>query len=174
MSYTTEKQPQGKALDIKGFLREALISEIVAINGYSKHIDEISLVEIKELLHHIMEDEKRHYGQFLEALRRYDKEEFEVYVESVDHVEIKDKPLKKTYHENKKLTAYSILNKIRDDIKGEYEAILLYDDLINKIEDKCLVKMIRDITKEEKEHVEELTLALMRLDSDKYGPIEEN
>ena len=69
---------------------------------------------------------------------------------------------------------YSILNKIRDDIKGEYEAILLYDDLINKIEDKCLVKMIRDITKEEKEHVEELTLALMRLDSDKYGPIEEN
>lgn len=23
MSYTTEKQPQGKALDIKGFLREA-------------------------------------------------------------------------------------------------------------------------------------------------------
>ena len=38
MSYTTEKQPQGKALDIKGFLREALISEIVAINVYSKHI----------------------------------------------------------------------------------------------------------------------------------------
>ena len=104
----------------------------------------------------------------------YDKEEFEVYVDSIDHVEIKDKPLKKTYHENKKLTAYSILNKIRDDIKGEYEAILLYDDLINKIEDKCLVKMIKDITKDEKEHVEELTLALMRLDSDKYGPIEEN
>ena len=34
--------------------------------------------------------------------------------------------------------------------------------------------MIKDITKDEKEHVEELTLALMRLDSDKYGPIEEN
>lgn len=173
MSYTTDGQPQGKALDIKGFLREGLISEIVAINGYSKHIDEISIVEIKELLHHIMEDEKRHYGMFLEALRRYDKEEFEVYVEALDHVEIKDRPLKKTYHENKKLTAYKILNKIRKDIKGELEAILLYDYLIEQIEDKDIVKMIKDITKDEKEHVEELTLAIMKLDSDKYGPIEE-
>ncbi|MGG5463008.1 ferritin family protein [Clostridium sp. B9] len=173
MSYTTDGQPQGKALDIKGFLREALISEIIAINGYSKHIDEISIVEIKELLHHIMEDEKRHYGMFLEALRRYDKEEFEVYVEALEHVDIKDKPLKKTYHENKKLTAYKILNKIRKDIKGEFEAILLYDNLIAQIDDKELIKMIKDIAKDEKEHAEELTLAIMRLDSDTYGPIEE-
>lgn len=171
MSYTTNKQPQGKAFDLLGFLREGLISEIVAINGYSTHIDEISIVEIKELLTHIMEDEKRHYGQFLEAIRRYDKEESEVYKEALDHVKIKDKPLKKTFHENKKLGAYIILNKIREDIKGELEAILLYEDLLKNIEDKDLLKMIKDITKEEKEHVEELTLALLRLDSDKYGPI---
>lgn len=173
MSYTTSAQPQGKALNIQGFLREALISEIVAINGYSKHIDDISIAEIKELLHHIMEDEKRHYGMFLEALRKYDKEEFEVYLEAIEHVEIKDKPLKKTYHENKKLTAYKILNKIREDIKGEYEAILLYDYIITQIDDKEITKILKEISKDEKEHVEELTLAIMRLDSDNYGPIEE-
>lgn len=173
MSYTTDGQPQGKALNIQSFLREGLISEIVAISGYSKHIDEISISEIKELLHHIMEDEKRHYGMFLEAIRKYDKEEFEVYVEAMEHVEIKDKPLKKTYHENKKLTAYKILNKIIDDIKKENEAILLYDYLIAQIDDKDLVKMIKEIAKDEKEHVEELTIAIMRLDSDTYGPIEE-
>ena len=64
-----------------------------------------------------------------------------------------------------------LLKFIRDAIKGELEAIILYDHMVNEICDEYVNKIINSITKEEKEHVEELTKVLVLLDKDTYGPI---
>ena len=56
-------------------------------------------------------------------------------------------------------------------IKGELEAIALYDDLVEHLEDKEIIDVVRHVTREEKEHVEKLTKALLILDKDSYGPI---
>jgi rubrerythrin len=64
MSYTTEGQPQGYPYFYTNKIREALISEIIAINGYAYHIAHSDIKDINEVWHHIMEDEKRHYGMF--------------------------------------------------------------------------------------------------------------
>lgn len=171
MSYTTLRQPQGKPTSICGFLREALIAEIVAINDYSSAIEYICIPEIRDLLHDIALDEKKHYGMFLEALRKYDSEEFDQCMRALKHVKIRDKPLKVHYPNDCKINTTTILNKIRENIKGEFEAILLYDYIVDEIDDDYIIDIFREIINEEIEHVEELTLALTRLDKDPYGPI---
>lgn len=79
MSYTTNRQPQGISKNIETFFREGLIAEIVAINDYSYFISLTDNKEVKDIFHHIMEEEKRHYGLFLQALRSVDKEHLEKY-----------------------------------------------------------------------------------------------
>ena len=75
MSYTTDRQPQGRARSTANLLREGMIAELVAIDDYSYFISYTDNREVKEILHHIMEEEKRHYGMFLDALRKVDDEE---------------------------------------------------------------------------------------------------
>ena len=171
MSYTTNRQPQGLSKSTESLLREGMIGEIVAINDYDYFIGATENKDVRELFHHIMEDEKRHYGMFLEALRRIDEEEEELQQEAKEHVVIKSK-LKHKTDSKKKVSNHDVLVFIRDAIKAELEAIILYDSLTEIIEDQCINKIIKDITKDEKEHVEELTRALMILDEDTYGPIE--
>ncbi|MEW8955259.1 ferritin family protein [Clostridium sp.] len=171
MSYTTNRQPQGLSKSIESLLREGMVAELVAINDYDHFIGVTENKDVRELFHHIMEDEKRHYGMFLEALRRIDEEEEELQQEAKEHVVIKSK-LKHKTDNKKKASNYDILVFIREAIKAELEAIILYDSLTEIIEDQCINKIIKDITKDEKEHVEELTRALMILDEDTYGPIE--
>src|SRR3712207_1573423 len=118
-----------------------------------------------------MLDEKRHYGMFLEALRKCDCVEFEKSLDSISHVEIKNKPLKTRPYEGKDNTSI-ILKEIRDNIKGELEAVLLYESIIEEIDDKEIQNLLQRIANEEKEHTEELTQALIRLDKDPFGPLE--
>lgn len=167
MSYTTPGQPQGEALLLTNFIREALIGEIVAINQYNNHIDSINLADLRMLLYHIMEDEKRHYGMLLNLLRKFDPVQAEKALEVPDHVHIKDRPIKQHYSSDHKDCSL-VLNKIREDIKGELEAVILYEDIISKITDDTAKNIIKEITDDEKEHSEELTLALIRLDKDNY------
>lgn len=171
MSYTTPGQPQGKPFSVSNFLREALIAELVAINGYVKVINEVNIPELRKLLYHIMLDEKRHYGMFLEALRKCDCVEFEKSLEAISHVEIKNKPLKTRNYEGKDNTAI-ILKEIRNNIKGELEAVILYESIIEEIDDKEIQNLLQRIANEEKEHTEELTQALIRLDKDPFGPLD--
>ena len=168
MSYTTNRQPQGISKGIGNLLREGMISEIVAINDYSLFIEQTDNKEVKELFHHIMEDEKRHYGMLLDALRKLDKDEYELQKQAKLHVKITTKEKFKT----KSKYSGCILSFIRDAIKGELEAIILYDDIILNIKDDYIISIIKEITKDEKEHVEELTRALVLLDKDSYGPLE--
>lgn len=170
MSYTTDRQPQGCAFSIPNFLRETMIGELVAINDYNEHIKLTNLPDIKKILHHIMEDEKRHYGMLLDALRKFDSRQKEKSEEVSEKTEISSKPLK-TNSEKTDKNSHHLLNAIRGDIKGELEAIIAYEDILEKINDNILKAMIKDIVKDEIEHVEELTKILTTLDIDCYGPL---
>lgn len=171
MSYTTNRQPQGISKNIKTLLREGMIAEIVAINDYSYFIGNTINKELRELFHHIMEDEKRHYGLFLQALRGLDEEEKELEYEAKEHVDISSKYKVKSDMTKDKNAKDNILEFIRDAIKGELEAIILYDSLVEMMKDEYVKNIINEITKDEKEHVEELTRALVILDMETYGPI---
>lgn len=170
MSYTTERQPQGIIKTIEGFLREGLIAEVVAINDYSHFISATNNKELKELFHHIMEDEKRHYGMFLETLRCFDEEGRELEEEAKEHVSISSKEKYNDYT-NKWNKDRGFLIDIRDGIKGELEAILLYQQFVNNINNNKVIRMINEVIRDEKEHVEELTRALIILDKDSYEPL---
>lgn len=169
MSYTTERQPQGNLKTEETLLREGLIAEIVAINDYSHFIEQTDIKEVKDIFHHIMEEEKEHYGLFLEQLRRIDREQKEAQEKVVGEESISSKQKIKE-HTTKNLKG-NLLDNIRLAIKGELEAIALYDDLVEHLEDKEIIDVVRHVTREEKEHVEELTKALLILDKDSYGPI---
>ncbi len=66
MSYTQPHgQPQGVARTPSSLLRESLVAEIVAINGYQQHIADSDMPDINAAWQSIMEDEKKHYGMFL-------------------------------------------------------------------------------------------------------------
>lgn len=169
MSYTTERQPQGTACSISNFIRETMIGELVAINDYTDQINRCNLPDVKEILQHIVEDEKRHYGMLLDALRKFDKTQSEKAEEIAEHTVIKSKPIKASTEKSK--GHFCILSAARSDIKGELEAIIAYEDALNKIDDTVLKAMIKDIVKDEIEHVEELTKIVTSLDKDCYGPL---
>lgn len=67
MSYNKTFNPQSD--NDATFLMEGIISEISAINDYSYSLNLTENKEIKDILYHIMKEEKEHYGSFLEALR---------------------------------------------------------------------------------------------------------
>ncbi|SHJ88064.1 Rubrerythrin [Hathewaya proteolytica DSM 3090] len=170
MSYTTERHPQGITKDKTGFLREGMIAEIVAINDYSNFISLTNNREVKDIFYHIMDEEKIHYGMFLTALRKYDKEEDELKDEVQDHVNISNKDMGK-YKDlwTAKDKNENLLISIREAIKGELEAILLYQHFLENTSDNYLIDIISRIIYDEKEHTEELTLALTLLDKSPYG-----
>ncbi|MCD6085809.1 hypothetical protein J7J41_02345 [bacterium] len=65
--------------DLKN-LREDLIGELEAINQYQKHIEETQNQKIKELLTHILNEEKEHVAEIIKLLKDIDevqKEKFE-------------------------------------------------------------------------------------------------
>ncbi|HEY5525067.1 MAG TPA: ferritin family protein [Clostridium sp.] len=170
MGYTTERQPEGATKSVEGFLREGIIAEVVAINDYSYFIASTDNKELKEFFHEIMEDEKRHFSMFLEALRSIDEEEKESEEGSEEHIKISSKG-KYSDYTNKCNKNTNLLVNIRDAVKGELEAILLYEHFIINLSDNTISKIIKEIIKDEKEHVEELTRALIILDKDKYGDL---
>lgn len=170
MGYTTERQPEGPAKSVEGFLMEGLIAETVAINDYTYFIASTDNKELKEFFYEIMGDEKRHYAMFLEALKSIDEEENELGEGAEKHVKISSNGKYSDYN-NKCNKNTGLLVNIRDAIKGELEAILLYEHFIINLSDHTISRIIKEIIKDEKEHVEELTRALIILDKDKYGDL---
>lgn len=170
MSYTTDRQPQGIKKNTETFLREGMIAEIVAIDDYSHFISLTDNKEVKDIFYQILKREKVHYGMFLEVLRKIDKEEGELKKKIYSEINICSK---QKYKESNKVEKGDLLDSIRILIKGELEAIILYEDFIENIKDQSVVSVISQIIREEKEHVEELTKALTTIDEDSYGPISE-
>ncbi len=64
------------------------------------------MAEINAAWHGIMTDRKRHYGMFLTPLRKYDPKEYGKYLQYDRRI---------------------ILSNLREDIKGEPEAVILYE-----------------------------------------------
>lgn len=170
MSYTTNRQPQGCPCPFTNLIREAMIGELVAINDYTYHIENSCIKEINDVWEHIAEDEKRHYGMFLKLLRKYDPIQYSKFIEAKEHINlttsVKLGPI------SHKINQKNILSFIRDDIKGELEAIILYEDHLFKIPFNDVKQTYFEIIEDEKEHVEELTLVLLNYEKDIYGPID--
>ncbi|WP_061994221.1 ferritin family protein [Clostridium sp. ATCC 25772] len=170
MSYTTKRQPQGKAKCYENILREVLIAELVAIEDYTNTLAYSDIKELNHIIEHILEEEKEHYGMILYLLRKVDREEYEMYKRVLKKDEFNEKPFKIQNGDNKK-DKRTILNTIREDIKGEFEAVVLYEDLLDEIPDREGKNILHKIILDEKEHAEELTQVLLKIDKDKYGPI---
>lgn len=162
MSYTTEGQPQGIPSKITNFIRESLISEIVAINQYNYHINNTSCPPMVKLWKHIRDEEIRHFSMFSELLRKYDPVQLKLYEETKGHINIDFS----NCYSLKSATKINIPGAIRSDIKGELEAIILYEDVVKHGKYRDVFEVYTEITTEEKEHFEELSFAIMDYDRD--------
>ena len=72
-------------------------------------------------------------------------------------------------HENRKLTHAELVRAIRFMIAAEYEAIQLYEQLAESIDDKLAIDVLIDIANEEKVHAGEFLRLLHHLDGDEAG-----
>ena len=214
MSYTNPLgHPQGVSHKVTNLLRQVMIAELVAINGYQNHILTSNITVINEAWYHIMLDEKSHYIIALDLLRKYDPVEYKYFMtphelnvgtDSIQNVSnlqntsnTKNIPntqnvsnIQNTqnvhsgqgkHSSGKKSLALSsqadritiydkplILNNVREDIKGELEAIILYEDEIAEIQQKDIRIALQKIIDDEKEHTEHLTQVLLQFDPDPY------
>lgn len=169
MSYTYPKgQPQGKAYLFTNKLREILIGEIIAMNGYQSHIANSNIKEINTAWHSIMLDEKEHYGLILRLLRKYDPEQYKQFTE---HKNDNTGPKELWQNYIPEFSNQIILNNIRDDIKGEMEAVILYEPYLSEFPHKDIRDTLRSIIDEEKGHAEHLTRLLLKYDPDIYDEL---
>lgn len=170
MSYTNPHgQPQGIAALDTNKLREILIGEIDAINGYANHIANSNMEDINAAWKSIMGDEKKHYGMILTLLRKYDPLQYQAYKEHIgDKLGPKSPMPIYTPNYDKQI----ILNNIREDIKGELESVILYEQQLDSIHYSDVKYALRSIINEEKGHAEHLTQLLLKYDTDKYDDLE--
>jgi rubrerythrin len=162
-SYTTILgQPQGIPLLFTNKIREALISEIDAINGYAAHILNSNMEEFNTAWRSIMGDEERHYDMFIALLRKYDPVQFQQYLQHKN-----DNPGIKTQLQTYKpeYDRQMILNNVREDIKGEFEAVILYEQHIMEIPYQEIKDVYYSVSGEEKGHAEHLTKLLLKYES---------
>lgn len=167
MSYTNPYgMPQGIAKQVANKLREILVAEIIAINGYAEHIANSNMEDINTVWKNIMEDEKTHYGMVLTLLRKYDPQEYKAYTE---HVSQGTGPRSPMQIYTPEYSMQIILNNLRADIKGELEAVILYEPQKDSIPFKDVKEALKYIIDEEKSHTEHLTRILLKYDPDKYN-----
>ncbi len=169
MSYTHPfGQPQGAAREFTNKIREILVAEIIAINGYQSHIAGSNIQEINDAWHSIMLDEKKHYGWLLKLLRKYDPGQYKQYT-----LHQNDNPGPKTPigTKNLPLDNQAVLNHIRDDIKGEFEAVILYEEELREFQQMDIKTTVKNIIDEEKGHAEHLTRLLLKYDPDVYDEL---
>ncbi len=169
MSYTYPAgQPQGMPRRITNLLREMLIGEIIAINGYQTHIANSLIEPLNQVWHAIMLDEKEHYGLLTQLIDKYDpvqREQSLKFLSTEPPISLESQSYRPQYD------AQILTNNLRSDIKGECEAIILYEQDLNTIPYQDIRSTVQYIVNDEKEHVAMLNQALLRMDRDPYGPI---
>lgn len=170
MSYTYPAgMPQGAARLFTNKMREILIAEIYAINGYQTHIANSNMEDINAAWHSIMDDEKKHYGMMLELLRKYDPIEYKSYLAHKSD-RLGPKSPMQTY--KPEYDRQIILNNLRDDIKGELEAVILYEEELPEFRYSDIRMSLRTIINEEKGHTEHLTELALKYDPDPYNGLD--
>jgi rubrerythrin len=161
-------QPQGNPLLYTNRIREALIGEIIAINGYAEHIANSNMEDINAAWRSIMRDEKKHYGMFLILLRKYDTVQYQRYLEHIGD-KLGPKAPMQTY--KPEYDKQIILNNVRQDIKGELEAVILYEQHLAQIPYQDVKSVFYTVSSEEKGHAEHLTQLLLKYDPDTYDSL---
>ncbi|KEI05071.1 rubrerythrin [Clostridium botulinum] len=167
MSYTTPGQPQGYPYCFVNKLREDIIAEVVAINQYSEILSKCCIPEVNKVICGIREDEERHFGLFLNLVRKYDPEQEKQYIRTIESLKFK---CPQSFDVTKGPTDELILNYIREAVKGECEAIILYDQDIIEIPYKDARETLKTVAYEEKHHIEELVQILLNFDDGNYFP----
>lgn len=168
MSYTElHGQPQGVPYSFIDRIREALIAELVAINGYAEHIANSNMEAINAVWRNILMDEKEHYGLFLTLVHKYDPTQYQLYLKHSQDI-ISVTPIQSYKPEYDKQL---ILNNVREDAKGELEAVILYDQLWHEAPYQDIKDVFQYVINAEKEHVEHLTRILLKYDNDKYNSL---
>ena len=138
-----------------------MISEIIAINCYAEHIANSNMEEINDAWKCIMGDEKRHYGMFLTLLCKYDRDQYENY-KADDALKCGPKGPMQAY--TPQYDKQIILNNVRLDIKGELEAVILYEQEFVDITCEDIQHLFYLVSREEKGHLEYLTKLLLKYD----------
>jgi hypothetical protein len=170
MSYTNPwGQTQGKATSVTNKLRQILVAEIIAINAYYEHILNSNMDDINRAWHNIMLDEKKHYGMALKLLRQYDPTQYKMFQA---HKADRLGPKTPMQFYNPDYNRQIILNNIRADIKGELEAIILYEEELAEFRQADIRTALQIIIDDEKEHTEHLTELLLKYDPDPYGDLD--
>ncbi len=103
---------------------------------------------------------------FLTLLRKYDPAQYKAYKEFIGAAPRVTSPMQ-TYIPN--YNRQIILNNIRKDIKGEFEASVLYEQIASEVNVNEVRQTLIAISDEEKEHAEHLTRLLLEYDNDKYN-----
>jgi len=170
MSYTYPTGfPQGTACLFTNKLREVLIAEIIAINGYQAHIANSDMPDVNEAWHSIMEDEKKHYGWILSLLRRYDPVEYQMHLVNQARRAGPKSPMQAfTPQYDRQI----ILNNLREDIKGELEAVILYEEELPLLPYPDIRDTLQAVIDEEKSHTEYLTEIVLKYDPDLYDGLD--
>jgi rubrerythrin len=170
MSYTYPiGMPQGQAQLFTNRIREILIAEIYAINGYQMHIANSNMTDINTAWHSIMGYEKKHYGLLLTLLRKYDPEQYRQYLE---RKVIPPSPKSPIQVYKPEYDRQIILNNLRSDIKGEFEAVILYEEEMPQLPYLDIRMTLQTIISEEKGHAEHLTQLLLEYDPDRYNGLD--
>lgn len=170
MSYTFPRgMPQGIALPFTNKLREILIAEVIAINGYQEHIANSNMEDVNRAWKKIMGDEKNHYGIILNLLRKYDPTEHNYYLA---HKAVRLGPKSPMQAYRPEYDSQIILNNLRDDIKGELEAVILYEEELPEFPYMDIRAALQGIIDQEKGHTEHLTELLLKYDPDTYDSLD--
>lgn len=166
MSYTVPGgQPQGKPVFVVSKLREAMVAEISAINQYTQHIANSNIEEFNKVWRAILHDEKKHYGMFLTLLRKYDPVQYEAYL-YFKNASIETNRAFLTY--KPEYDNQLMLNMVREDIKGELETSVLYDQYAFEIACPDVSHTFSIISRDEKFHAEHLTRLMLTYDPEPY------
>lgn len=176
MSYTNPHGfPQGNPLETKNqlanLIREMKVGELVAIKDYTMHIKQVNNMEVKKELKHIRDEEIEHFNKLNDLVLKLDMD----FKEAADEL---SSEYKYKYHkalqvskdeqfelmETEEDTINATMCNILADIKGEEEAIISYETSLETIEAsdkdnkfKEFIDTIKEIVKDEKEHILELT-----------------
>lgn len=170
MIYNQDNKINIISTNSKTYIKEILINKLDSINTYSDFIKITDNIDVKNILHKIIIEEKEHYGLFLKTLQEIDKEQEEINYEVNSSLHLIQKGTYKDYSIGKENRNLLLVN-LRNAIKGELEILILYEALLDNIDNKKIASIIEKVSKDEKRHVEELTRALITLDEDSYGQI---
>ncbi len=150
------------SFDMLSLIRNAIISELIAINQYEWHLKYINNDVLAHTVEHIIEEEKGHYHMLLELLRKYDSEHYSMY----KHIDKKmaEEKIEEIQPYAEKLTPQNVVVNLRNDIMGELEAVNLYEDSAKRIKVKYVRDIFKQIAIDEKQHIEELGYILNKIE----------